>query len=72
MRTGFCNPGAGEIAFTISRETLVGGEFGDGITFADDIDAIGPSVGGGIRASLGLAPDDADSEQLKVSAHVSS
>ena len=31
LRTGcFCNPGAGEVAFTISRETLVGGEFGDG------------------------------------------
>ena len=29
LRTGcFCNPGAGEIAFTISRETLLGGEFG--------------------------------------------
>jgi hypothetical protein len=27
----FCNPGAGEVAFTISRETLVGGEFGEGM-----------------------------------------
>ena len=36
LRTGcFCNPGAGEVAFTISRETLVGGEFGDGMTLDD-------------------------------------
>jgi anthranilate 1,2-dioxygenase large subunit len=35
LRTGcFCNPGAGEIAFTISRETLLGGEFGDGMSLA--------------------------------------
>lgn len=32
LRTGcFCNPGVGEVAFTISRETRVGGEFGDGM-----------------------------------------
>src|SRR6266545_5499197 len=36
LRTGcFCNPGAGEVAFTISRETLVGGEFGDAMTIDD-------------------------------------
>src|SRR6266545_1119131 len=38
LRTGcFCNPGAGEVAFTISRETLVGGEFGDSMTLDDYI-----------------------------------
>jgi molybdenum cofactor sulfurtransferase len=56
LRTGcFCNPGAGEVAFTISRETLVGGEFGDGMTLDDYIEAIGLPSGGAIRASLGLA-----------------
>ena len=56
LRTGcFCNPGAGEVAFTISRETLVGGEFGKGMTLDDYIHAIGLPSGGAIRASLGIA-----------------
>ncbi len=56
LRTGcFCNPGAGEIAFTISRETLVGGEFGEGMTLEDYIREIGLHSGGAIRASLGVA-----------------
>ena len=56
LRTGcFCNPGAGEIAFTISRETLVGGEFGDGMALDDYVRAIGLPSGGAVRASLGLA-----------------
>jgi molybdenum cofactor sulfurtransferase len=55
LRTGcFCNPGAGEVAFTISRETLVGGEFGDGMTLDDYVRAIGLPSGGAVRASLGL------------------
>jgi selenocysteine lyase/cysteine desulfurase len=55
LRTGcFCNPGAGEIAFTIDRETLVGGAFGDGMTLDDYVRAIGLPSGGAIRASLGL------------------
>ncbi len=46
LRSGcFCNPGAGEIAFTIARETLLGGEFGDGMTLDDYVEVIGlPSV----------------------------
>jgi len=63
LRTGcFCNPGAGEVAFTISRETLVGGEFGEGMTLDHYIDAIGLPSGGAVRASLGLASnlDDLD------------
>jgi selenocysteine lyase/cysteine desulfurase len=65
LRTGcFCNPGAGEIAFTISRETLVGGEFGDGMTLDGYIDAIGLPSGGAVRASLGLASSSADIEQF--------
>ena len=61
LRTGcFCNPGAGEIAFTISRETLVGGEFGDGMALDDYVRAIGLPSGGAIRASLGLATNFTD------------
>jgi selenocysteine lyase/cysteine desulfurase len=61
LRTGcFCNPGAGEIAFTISRETLVGGEFGDGMALDDYVRAIGLPSGGAVRASLWLASNFAD------------
>jgi selenocysteine lyase/cysteine desulfurase len=61
LRTGcFCNPGAGEVAFTISRKTLVGGEFGDGMTLDDYIRAIGLPSGGAVRASLGLASNFCD------------
>ena len=61
LRTGcFCNPGAGEVAFTISRETLVGGEFGEGMSLDDYVRAIGLPSGGAIRASLGLASNFAD------------
>ncbi|MGA2321470.1 MAG: aminotransferase class V-fold PLP-dependent enzyme [Solirubrobacteraceae bacterium] len=61
LRTGcFCNPGAGEIAFTISQETLVGGEFGEGMVLDDYVRAIGLPSGGAIRASLGLATNFPD------------
>jgi molybdenum cofactor sulfurtransferase len=67
LRTGcFCNPGAGEVAFTISRETLVGGEFGEGMTLDDYIAAIGLPSGGAIRASLGLASNTVDIERFVV------
>jgi len=65
LRTGcFCNPGAGEVAFTIARETLVGGEFGHGMTLDDYIAAIGLPSGGAIRASLGLASNTIDIERF--------
>ena len=65
LRTGcFCNPGAGEVAFTISRETLVGGEFGDGMTLDDYVKAIGLPSGGAVRASLGLASNLADIDRF--------
>jgi len=65
LRTGcFCNPGAGEVAFTISRETLVGGEFGDGMTLDDYVAAIGLPSGGAIRASLGIASVHADLDRF--------
>jgi molybdenum cofactor sulfurtransferase len=65
LRTGcFCNPGAGEIAFTISRETLLGGELGEGMSLDDYIRAIGLPSGGAIRASLGLATNLADVQRF--------
>ena len=70
LRTGcFCNPGAGEVAFTISRETLVGGEFGEGMTLDDYIEAIGLPSGGAVRASLGIASNRADIERFADFAH---
>jgi molybdenum cofactor sulfurtransferase len=61
LRTGcFCNPGAGEVAFTIDRQTLVGGEFGEGMTLDDYVREIGLPSGGAIRASLGIASNFAD------------
>ena len=61
LRTGcFCNPGAGEIAFTISEQTLLGGEFGEGMVLEDYIRQIGLPSGGAIRASLGIASNFAD------------
>ena len=61
LRTGcFCNPGAGEVAFTISRETLVGGEFGEGMTLDDYVRQIGLPSGGAVRASLGIASNFSD------------
>ncbi len=65
LRTGcFCNPGAGEVAFTVSRETLVGGEFGDGMTLDDYVRALGLPSGGAVRASLGLPSNLADVERF--------
>jgi selenocysteine lyase/cysteine desulfurase len=70
LRTGcFCNPGAGEVAFTIARETLVGGEFSDGMTLDDYVDAIGLPSGGAVRASLGLATNLADIQRFAAFAH---
>jgi molybdenum cofactor sulfurtransferase len=65
LRTGcFCNPGAGEVAFTISRETLLGSEFGQGMGLADYVAALGLHSGGAIRASLGLASNFADLQRF--------
>ena len=65
LRTGcFCNPGAGEIAFTISRETLLGSEFAHGMTLDDYMHTIGLHTGGAVRASLGLASNLHDVERF--------
>lgn len=49
---------------TISRETLVGGEFGEGMTLDDYVQTIGLPSGGAVRASLGIATNNADIERF--------
>ena len=61
VRTGcFCNSGAGETAFSISRDTLIGAEFDEGMILDDYIELIGMPTGGAVRVSLGLATNFAD------------
>jgi molybdenum cofactor sulfurtransferase len=61
VRTGcFCNPGGGETAFSLSRDTLIGAEFDHGMILDDYIRRIGMPTGGAVRASLGLATNFAD------------
>lgn len=66
LRTGcFCNPGAGETAFSISPETLLGGEFSEAMTLDDYVRAIGLPSGGAVRASLGLASNAHDIDRFE-------
>ena len=74
MRTGcFCNPGAGEVAFHLSKEKLQGifkdeskdllprlykGQ--EGITWDQFLANLGMQSGGAVRVSLGLATNFAD------------
>jgi selenocysteine lyase/cysteine desulfurase len=61
VRTGcFCNSGAGEVAFSLSRDTLIGATFDEGMILDDYIRLIGMPTGGAVRASLGLATNFAD------------
>jgi molybdenum cofactor sulfurtransferase len=61
VRTGcFCNGGAGETAFSLSRDTLIGAEFDDGMVLDDYLGLIGMPTGGAVRVSLGLATNFAD------------
>jgi selenocysteine lyase/cysteine desulfurase len=61
VRTGcFCNPGSGEIAFSIGKDTLIGGEFDSALIVDEYIRAMGLPTGGAVRASLGLATNFAD------------
>ena len=61
LRTGcFCNPGAGETAFSISKDTLIGAEFAEGMILDDYIRLVGMPTGGAVRVSLGLATNFAD------------
>ncbi len=61
VRTGcFCNPGAGEAAFALSRERMIGVELSEGMSFDDYIARLGMPTGGAVRVSLGLASNFAD------------
>jgi len=61
VRTGcFCNSGAGETAFSISKDTLIGAEFTEGMILDDYIRLVGLPTGGAVRVSLGLATNFAD------------
>jgi selenocysteine lyase/cysteine desulfurase len=61
VRTGcFCNSGAGETAFSLSRDTLIGAEFADGMILDDYIKLVGMPTGGAVRVSLGIATNFAD------------
>jgi molybdenum cofactor sulfurtransferase len=61
VRTGcFCNSGAGETAFSISKDTLIGAEFAEGMILDDYIELVGMPTGGAVRVSLGLATNFAD------------
>ena len=60
LRTGcFCNPGAGEVAFSISKERLTE-PFEEWMILDDYIGLVGMPTGGAIRASLGIATNFAD------------
>ena len=61
VRTGcFCNPGAGEAAFALSKDRMIGVELRDGMSFDDYIARLGMPTGGAVRVSLGLASNFAD------------
>ena len=60
LRTGcFCNPGAGEVAFSLSAERLQG-RFDQGMILDDYLGLIGLPTGGAVRVSLGIASNFAD------------
>jgi selenocysteine lyase/cysteine desulfurase len=62
LRTGcFCNPGAGEAAFSISKESLTGILAGkETLDYQQFLTALGLPSGGAVRVSLGLATTFAD------------
>ncbi|OJD22395.1 hypothetical protein ACJ73_06258 [Blastomyces percursus] len=69
LRTGcFCNPGAGEAAFTLTQPALVSAFNGEAEMkttgqmkgFDDFLIDMGMTTGGGVRASLGLMSNFAD------------
>jgi selenocysteine lyase/cysteine desulfurase len=65
VRTGcFCNPGAGEGAFGITRADVTGAFRRRARTVDEYVDALGLSSGGAIRASVGLASNLADVERF--------
>ncbi|GAA1706536.1 aminotransferase class V-fold PLP-dependent enzyme [Fodinicola feengrottensis] len=65
LRTGcFCNPGAGEDAFAITRRTLRGTIGRRPRTIDDYLTRLGLPTGGAVRVSLGLVSTVEDVERL--------
>ena len=61
VRTGcFCNPGAGEVAFSLPPQRLATVGLGRCASLDDYLARIGMPTGGAVRASLGLASNTAD------------
>lgn len=62
LRTGcFCNPGAGELAFSVSKEAMVKNfEREERPPFDDFLASMGLQSGGAVRVSLGIATTFAD------------
>jgi selenocysteine lyase/cysteine desulfurase len=76
LRTGcFCNPGAGEWAFGLTRKDVAGPWWGrlvargflrKGLATVDDyLDLIGLPSGGAVRVSVGVASTEADIEAFR-------
>jgi selenocysteine lyase/cysteine desulfurase len=65
LRTGcFCNPGAGEGAFDITRSRLKGSRGWSGQTVDEYLVRLDLLTGGAVRVSLGLASNPADVERF--------
>jgi molybdenum cofactor sulfurtransferase len=66
LRTGcFCNSGAGETAFSVTKDTLIGAEFSEGMILDDYLRITGMPTGGAIRISLGVAANFADVHRFR-------
>jgi molybdenum cofactor sulfurtransferase len=64
LRTGcFCNPGAGEAAFSLSPDRLEG-RFDEGMILDDYLRRLGMPTGGAVRVSLGIATNFADVQRF--------
>jgi len=64
LRTGcFCNPGAGEVAFSLSTDRPEG-RFHEGMILDDYLRAVGMPTGGAVRVSLGIASNVADVQRF--------
>jgi selenocysteine lyase/cysteine desulfurase len=61
LRTGcFCNPGAGEAAFSLSEAAMVNADFDDRAGIDAYLGRVGMASGGAVRVSLGIVSNIAD------------